>query len=421
MVNFIQFNSQDDFLSSQTSESNNNKISGDGGFKKVLELFANRADRKETESVENKTVRKATSTNGKTTSEDNLSEGESEKTATINSSKIDKKLEKLTSALTDSQKKAIEDMLNKIELALGSIDIPDEVISAFLASLITVFNKFEEDKTNVNNLPDFTKLMTEAKEKFSVAINKLNSNETRDKAIKTLNEVFDKLTLSSDKNLNQTTNTNDSKTFIEQIKQMKPEKENNIKSDIEALFKTAIKEAVKSTDNSTGNNMDKQNKNDSNSSMFKFDMLSFKNDSNQSQPVQTETRQLDVKSMADILKVVDIINAAKDSGVKKLTVQLTPEHLGKLEIHLTETAGKISAKIFTDNDNAKYMLLNSSDQIRNQLESKGIVIENMEFGFMMANDDKNSKQDKQNDGNFKNVKIKESNTTANKQVSGLYA
>jgi len=129
--------------------------------------------------------------------------------------------------------------------------------------------------------------------------------------------------------------------------------------------------------------------------MFKFDIVSSKNDSSQSPPLQSETRQLDVKSMADILKIVDVINSAKDSGIKKLTVQLNPEHLGKLEIQLTETAGKISAKIFTDNDNAKYMLLNSSDQIKSQLESKGIVIENMEFGFMMANDDKNGKQNKQ--------------------------
>jgi len=67
------------------------------------------------------------------------------------------------------------------------------------------------------------------------------------------------------------------------------------------------------------------------------------------------------------------------------------------------------------------MLLNSSDQIKSQLESKGIVIENMEFGFMMENDDKNGKQNKQNDNNFKNVKIEENNTIANKQVSGLYA
>jgi len=44
------------------------------------------------------------------------------------------------------------------------------------------------------------------------------------KAMKTLNEVFDKLTLSAEKNHTQTTNTNDSKTFIEQIKQMKPER-----------------------------------------------------------------------------------------------------------------------------------------------------------------------------------------------------
>jgi len=45
-------------------------------------------------------------------------------------------------------------VLKKIEATLGSNDIPDEVISAFLASLITVFNKFEENKTNVNNTPD---------------------------------------------------------------------------------------------------------------------------------------------------------------------------------------------------------------------------------------------------------------------------
>lgn len=421
MVNFIQFNSQDDLLSSQTNGTNNNKVSGYGGFKKVLELVAKQLDDKEPEKAENKIIKKADPTNETVTTDNSSKKSQPEKSVAKDIGNIGKKLEKITASLTDDQKKEIEDMLKKIELTLGSTDIPDEVISGFIASLITIFNKFEEDKTNVNNLPDFTKLITEAKEKFSVAINKLNSSETRDKAMKTLNEIFDKLTLSDSKNLNQTTNANYSKTFIERIKQMKPEKENNIKSDVETLFKTAIKEAVKNTEGSTENSMDWQNNSESNSSIFKFDILSFKNDSNQLPPQQSETRQLDVKSMADILKVADIINAAKDSGVKKLTVQLTPEHLGKIEIQLTETAGKISAKIFTDNDNAKYLLLNSSDQIRNQLESKGIVIENMEFGFMMANDDKNGKQNKQNDGNFKNVKIEESNTTANKQVSGLYA
>jgi len=141
--------------------------------------------------------------------------------------------------------------------------------------------------------------------------------------MKTLNEVFDKLTLSAEKNHTQTTNTNDSKTFIEQIKQMKPEKENNIKSDIDTLFKTVIKEAVKNTDGLSEKDMGKQSNSDSNSSMFKFDIVSSKNDSSQSPPLQSETRQLDVKSMADILKIVDVINSAKDSGIKSSQYNLT--------------------------------------------------------------------------------------------------
>jgi hypothetical protein len=88
-----------------------------------------------------------------------------------------------------------------------------------------------------------------------------------------------------------------------------------------------------------------------------------------------------VEKPNDILKLVDSINISKSSKGQKIVVQLSPAELGKVNIQLTESAGKVTAKFFVEHDATKSMLLQHADAIKNQLSQKGIVVDDMQFMF----------------------------------------
>lgn len=99
------------------------------------------------------------------------------------------------------------------------------------------------------------------------------------------------------------------------------------------------------------------------------------------------------ESAKDAVNFAKLVSQAGQNGMTKLTVRLLPEHLGRIEIQLSEIAGKISAKIITSTDESKHLVASQSELIRQNLESKGIQIDNMDFVFH----DSLSKQDS-NDG-----------------------
>jgi flagellar hook-length control protein FliK len=101
-------------------------------------------------------------------------------------------------------------------------------------------------------------------------------------------------------------------------------------------------------------------------------------------------KPLEIKNDSDILKIADYVQISKIGNKTKLTVQLIPAELGKINIQLHEVHGKINAKIFVESDHIKSMLLQHSDAIKNQLSEKGIVIDNMDFEFMDSSSDKNA-------------------------------
>jgi flagellar hook-length control protein FliK len=104
---------------------------------------------------------------------------------------------------------------------------------------------------------------------------------------------------------------------------------------------------------------------------------------------QNNVKTVNIDSPNDIFKITDLVEIAKNSSSKKLTVQLEPHNLGKMNIQLTEQAGKLTAKFFVENDTVKHIMVNNADQIRAQLADKGIVIHDMDFMFM---DDYDSQQ-----------------------------
>lgn len=69
--------------------------------------------------------------------------------------------------------------------------------------------------------------------------------------------------------------------------------------------------------------------------------------------------------------------AATPEGTQ-IRVNITPEHLGHLDIRLTETNGKIAAQIFTSSLMAKEALDLQVNQLRNTLIQQGIAVEKIE-------------------------------------------
>lgn len=139
-----------------------------------------------------------------------------------------------------------------------------------------------------------------------------------------------------------------------------------------------------------------------------------------------------VKDVRDIERLVRTMQSSVSKGQSKLTVVLTPENLGKLQIQLTETGGKIIAKFLSDNEQTHKLIMAQSDMFKNQLSEKGIVVDNMEFAFNDTmskgqNSDehgrKAGRQSQQKGRNFRDNgnDLEVGTEVANKKSSGIYA
>lgn len=133
----------------------------------------------------------------------------------------------------------------------------------------------------------------------------------------------------------------------------------------------------------------------------------------------------------DIERLVRTMQSSVNKGESKLTVVLTPENLGKLQIQLTESGGKVTAKFLSDNENSHKIIMAQSDLLKNQLSEKGIVIDNMEFAFNDAMSRQQtgeeqgrraSKQSQRNKG-FKNQEedLEVGTQVASNKSTGIYA
>ena len=138
-----------------------------------------------------------------------------------------------------------------------------------------------------------------------------------------------------------------------------------------------------------------------------------------------------MKDVRDIERLVRTMQSSVSKGQSKLTVVLTPENLGKLQIQLTETGGKITAKFLSDNEQSHKLIMAQSDMFKNQLSEKGIVVDNMEFAFNDAmskgqNGDEQGRRTSKHAQKGRNFKEQDNDLevgteVANKKASGIYA
>ncbi len=138
-----------------------------------------------------------------------------------------------------------------------------------------------------------------------------------------------------------------------------------------------------------------------------------------------------MKEPRDIERLVRTMQSSVSKGQSKLTVVLTPENLGRMQIQLSESGGKITAKFLSDNESSHKLIMAQSDLLKNQLSEKGIVVDNMEFAFNDAmskqqnNDEQGRKTSKQNQKgkNFRNQEdnLEVGTEVANNKPTGIYA
>ena len=138
-----------------------------------------------------------------------------------------------------------------------------------------------------------------------------------------------------------------------------------------------------------------------------------------------------MKEPRDIERLVRTMQSSVSKGESKLTVVLTPENLGKMEIQLSESGGKITAKFLSDNESSHKLIMAQSDLLKNQLSEKGIVVDNMEFAYNDAmnrqqNNDEQGRRTSKQTQKGKSFRSQEDDLevgteVANKKATGIYA
>ncbi|PLX65946.1 MAG: hypothetical protein C0603_13300 [Denitrovibrio sp.] len=91
--------------------------------------------------------------------------------------------------------------------------------------------------------------------------------------------------------------------------------------------------------------------------------------------------EIRIESPRDIMKFAELVELAKNQKATKLNIQLHPQELGRVNIELTEQAGKISGKVMFESETARNLFANNAEGLRQQLADKGVTVENLEFLF----------------------------------------
>lgn len=319
--------------------------------------------------------------------ENNLTKPEIDSTTSLNmKEEFSKEIFNSLKSLLSSLEKGLESPKSAINSALNNSQNPSEYGFApsveVVETIKNILNKIEnKDNVEVQNNPKISNMLnvknktdnTTQQSNMDVAINKIGD-------IKTTNSLADKNPPESEL-----------ETVSVEI------------SDIEDTIKTAVNEHSSSEDIVKNINIEST----------KYSVV---------ENVETQS-SWEVNTKDSVEKLVKLVEFVKQGDSKTLTVKLEPDFLGKMNMHLTDNAGKISAKIFVEHDSVKNFLLNNAESIRQQLADKGIHIDNMDFMFMGDHKDQDEYRQARSMLNIKSRGNIQPENIENKQFvnGGIYA
>ncbi len=96
--------------------------------------------------------------------------------------------------------------------------------------------------------------------------------------------------------------------------------------------------------------------------------------------LNVETQTIKIVDLENLVKEITeyIELSAKDNVVQNVTMQLNPEHLGKLLVSVSTVAGEVTTKIVTETEAAKEALMSNLNAMRESLEEQGIKVADVE-------------------------------------------
>ena len=102
---------------------------------------------------------------------------------------------------------------------------------------------------------------------------------------------------------------------------------------------------------------------------------------------QVQEEQPKETSKNDILsQISNRMQAQNINGTKKITLQLTPESLGKITIEIMKGKDGLQAKMLTDNFQVKEMLEKNIDGLKSTLASQGVTVNNVSVKVASASE-----------------------------------
>jgi hypothetical protein len=122
----------------------------------------------------------------------------------------------------------------------------------------------------------------------------------------------------------------------------------------------------------------------------------------------TETQQLAKYDIPG--QIVDQARLIKTTEDTQMVIKLSPEHLGDLTLKVSvANGGAVTASFHSDNAQVRTILENSLIQLKQELEAKGMKVDNVEvyagLGDFMSNGQNNQTNSQQQNTHFKNQKI----------------
>jgi flagellar hook-length control protein FliK len=153
-------------------------------------------------------------------------------------------------------------------------------------------------------------------------------------------------------------------------------------------------------------------------------------DTRSAQTEKVVKAEVKVEGPRDIMKFAELIEIAKSQKATKIHIQLTPQELGRVNIELSEQAGKVSGKVTFESESARNLFTSNAEALRQHLADKGVMVENLEFGFKDLTEkessgweNRKSKNSKSADGSDSQVTVEETSDDEqnNNLTEGIYA
>lgn len=94
------------------------------------------------------------------------------------------------------------------------------------------------------------------------------------------------------------------------------------------------------------------------------------------QNTQPSLPQIDMQNVID--QIVEYTKTNLTEAVKSIEMQLNPENLGKIYLHVTEKAGNVTAQITAQNESMKDSLLQQAIVLKDNLNQQGVKVDAIE-------------------------------------------